>query len=173
ELEEYSPSFVNFKFNKLKPGFTNSEIPNFGSISCELFSLVDLEFLGYELGSDSDESAWFRDVLSGTMNSGYNTILPSAKRFMFCLVSSGAMSFRLKDISSNAMSFGSQNVLFGAISFGSQDVSSGVVSSGSNIARVEKFLPTSANNNISTKLNIISVKFRKDLDTVDKSIIPY
>ncbi|CAG8819232.1 23962_t:CDS:2, partial [Gigaspora rosea] len=115
ELEENSPSSANFEFNNLIPGFTNSRIPNFGSVGCGLSSLVDLEFSGSALGSDSAANARFQP---GAMSSGYND------------VSSGAIRFRFQDISPGAISSGFQDISPSAISSGFQDVSPGVKSSG-------------------------------------------
>ncbi|CAG8854218.1 4368_t:CDS:1, partial [Gigaspora margarita] len=50
--------------------------------------------------------------------------------------------------------FGSQDVLSSAISFGSQNVLFGIMSSKSDITGIEKFSPTSADNNVSTELTL-------------------
>ncbi|CAG8771927.1 27384_t:CDS:2 [Gigaspora margarita] len=158
ELEENSPSSANFEFNNLIPGFANSGMPNSGSIGCELTNLIDLEFSGSVLGSDSAGilpgaiSIWFknvspklkiflintvsarcRDVLPGAMSSGYNDVLPGAMRFRFQEVLPGASSSgsRFQDVSPGAKSSGFKDVLPGAKSSGFKDVSSDAISFGS------------------------------------------
>ncbi|CAG8504663.1 9930_t:CDS:2 [Gigaspora rosea] len=154
ELEENSSSFANFEFNNLIPGFTNSGIPNSGSVGCGLSSLVDLEFSGFALGSDSASmlpgaiSLCFKNVSPklklfltniasarfrpSAMSSGYNDVSPSAIRFRFQDVSPSAISSGFQDVSAGAISSGFQDVSPGA----NKDVSSDAMSSG-----LKDFLP--------------------------------
>ncbi|CAG8815794.1 19905_t:CDS:2, partial [Gigaspora rosea] len=116
ELEENIPSSANFEFNNLIPGFKNSEMSNSGSVGCGLSSLVDLEFPGFALGSDS------ASMLPGAISLCFKNVSSELKMFL-----TNTASARFRDVRPSAMS---SDVSPGAISSGFQNVSAGAISSG-------------------------------------------
>ncbi|RIB29527.1 hypothetical protein C2G38_2155154 [Gigaspora rosea] len=110
-LEENIPSSANFEFNNLIPGFKNSEMSNSGSVGCGLSSLVDLEFPGFALGSDS------ASMLPGAISLCFKNVSSELKMFL-----TNTASARFQDVSPGAISSGFQNVSAGAISSGFQYV---------------------------------------------------
>ncbi|KAF0533342.1 hypothetical protein F8M41_010618 [Gigaspora margarita] len=181
EIEKNSSSSVNFEFNNHISEFTNFGMPNSGSVGCRLTNLVDLEFSGSVLSSNSADvspsasSSGFQDILPGAISSGFQDILPSAISSGFQDISSGfcftgTKSSGFKDVLSDAISFRFQDILSGAISFGSQDVSFSVVSSESDITGIEKFLPTSTTDDISTELTLHVENFFNNWNAIQCAI---
>ncbi|KAF0379556.1 hypothetical protein F8M41_012230 [Gigaspora margarita] len=152
---------------KLKMFLTNTVSTRFQDISPSASSS------GYQDVSPGTISSGFQDVLPGAISSGLQDISPGTKSFGFKDVSLGTKSSGFKDISSNAISFGSQDVLFSAISFGSQNVSFGVVSSKFDITGIEKFSPTSANDDVLTELTLHVGNFFNDWNAVQCAVVFY